>query len=380
MRPNWRFAWYCRCGVLFVAALGSSIVGSSQNSKWGKDYPAHLPYEFSNFVWWNNDELRAQLKKRIPGLGDEIATTSSAEQRVREALKALLKEKGIVAEVQSEDPSLSALKGERVAGAPEPAVVFSVLSPQVLVGKVIISHLSEDLARPVQENFDHWAGRNYSSGQDWLIQSGVEEALQPQGYLESKAEVSHDAPRLEQGHYSVNILVAVDPGVQYRIASIEADGGPLLKGRDLSQFFGRRVGEIAVPDPFGRLAGELRAYYWRYGYADVSISGSPTLDRAHGLASYRLSVMPGPLYHLHSLTIHNLNAEQERRVREMLGLKVGDVFNLMAVNDLNRKLLSEPLLQDWGFSFSPVGDQKTAAMDLTLDFFRNSDNSSVTIK
>jgi len=70
-----------------------------------------LPYSFGNFVWWSDDELRSLLKKRIPGLGDEIATTTAAEGRVRDALKALLKEKGITAEVQSQEPSYSSFGG-----------------------------------------------------------------------------------------------------------------------------------------------------------------------------------------------------------------------------------------------------------------------------
>jgi hypothetical protein len=97
-------------------------------------YPARLPYRFSNFVWWNDEDLRVLLKKRIPGLGDEVATSSSAEGKVRDALTALLKERGIVAEVQSEEPSLSAFApvnpiffSRHSPEPPHPAIIFSLL-------------------------------------------------------------------------------------------------------------------------------------------------------------------------------------------------------------------------------------------------------------
>ena len=106
----------------------------------------------------------------------------------------------------------------------------------------------------------------------------------------------------------------------------------------------------------------------------------PVIDREHGLVSYRLQVFPGPLYHLRTLNVHNLSAEQEGKARELLGLKTGDVFNEMAVNGLYHKLPTDPLLAPFGFTFSPAKDKTAAAVDLTLDFYKSSDKSSVSIQ
>lgn len=133
-------------------------------------------------------------------------------------------------------------------------------------------------------------------------------------------------------------------------------------------------------EPFGHLAGELRALYWRYGYADVEIDGPAVLDRSHATASYHLEVVPGPLYHLRSVTIHNLDPEKEQRVRDLLGMKPGDVFDEMAINALYHKLSLDALLKDQGFTFNPTKDKSTAEVDLTLDFYKNSDKSSVTVQ
>ena len=124
--------------LLVALMLCVTAAGWSQTAQPTQSYPAHLPYRFSNFAWWSDDDLRLLLKNRIPGLGDEIAPTSAGEGKVREALKALLREKQIVAEVQSEEPSPSAISAERVPGAPEPAVVFSILTPEVVVDKVVV--------------------------------------------------------------------------------------------------------------------------------------------------------------------------------------------------------------------------------------------------
>ncbi len=89
---------YCFCcWALFVATLTVVVCASARTTQLAQDYPAHLPYRFSNFVWWSNDELRDLLKTRIPGLGGEIAPSSATEREIRDALKLLLKARGIVA-------------------------------------------------------------------------------------------------------------------------------------------------------------------------------------------------------------------------------------------------------------------------------------------
>lgn len=204
--------------------------------------------------------------------------------------------------------------------------------------------------------------------------------MNAKGYLESQTEISHDAPRQLRDHYAVNLLVKVDPGPQYRVAAVSADGGPLLTGRDLSSHFTKKPGDIAGTGPFGRLAGELRDLYWHYGYADVVIHEPPVLDRSRGEVSYHLEVVPGSLYRLRILTIHALDPDREKRVRELLVMKPGDVYDGMAITNLYRKLPADPQLAVYGFTFSPMKDKAASQVDLTLDFYKVSDKSSVRIE
>jgi hypothetical protein len=73
--------------TLLILFLYLTNTNSAQNTKAAAKYPAHLPYSFSNFVWWSDGELRALLLKRIPGLGDEIATTKRSPNTVLRLLK-----------------------------------------------------------------------------------------------------------------------------------------------------------------------------------------------------------------------------------------------------------------------------------------------------
>jgi hypothetical protein len=366
--------------VFICLGVCVSTASIAQNSSAPAEYPTRLPYAFSNFVWWGDSELRADLQKKLPGLGDEIVPTSAAEARVREALKSLLREKGITAEIQTEDPSPFSLTAQRVPGAPQPAIVFSILSPEVVVDKVVLSGVPDSLAGRLHTDLQGKEGRDYSSRQDWQTQSTARDSLEADGYLDSESDVTHDAPRRDGDRYSVNLLVNVRAGQRYRISAISADGGPLLNGRDLSQFFSAKVGDVAGPNPLGRLGGQLRSLYWQNGYTDVSINAPPILDREHGLVTYHLQVVPGPLYRLGTLAIHNLSSEQQDAVKRMLGMSTGDVFNENLVNDLYRKLSSDSSLAEYEFTFSPKKNPDARTVGLILDFYKKSDKATVTVK
>jgi outer membrane translocation and assembly module TamA len=373
--------------VLMGLWLAIPAVGSDQAPKATQTYPSHLPYRFANFVWWSDEELRALLKKRIPGLGDEIATTTAAEGKVRDALTALLKEKGIAAEVQSQEPSNSAIAplnpmffGRHLPEQPLPAIEFSILAPKVQIDKVRVRSDSDEAVEILQTESKSFEGKPYSASGEQFTSFRLGEVLGQKGYLSAQVHLSHEAPRKENERFLVDLSILIDSGPKYHVSSITADGGPLLPGRDLSQFIAMKKGDVAGAEALWNLEPKLRAYYQQSGYADVDFEDQPTLDRDHGLAAYHLVVIPGPVYHLRSLTVHNLNPELESKIRELFGMKPGDVYREEAVNDLYQKIAGEPILKGYGFSFGPKRDRTADAVDLSLEFYKEGGESSVTIK
>jgi outer membrane protein assembly factor BamA len=375
-KPTAYSRFFCGSIEMLVLLLFSTFAWS-QAAQPPSSNPAPLPYRFSNFVWWSDSELRGQLKQRIPGLGDEIAPASGTEGTVRNELEALLKEHQIVAQVQSDDPSPSSNGAVKAPGAPDPAIVFSIRSPQIVVDKAVVSGNDIGLGPEFSESLQAKEGQAYSAEQDSKIRSAAEEQLQASGYLEAEITVSHDVPRRDGDRFLVNLSVSVTPGRQYHISSLSAGGGPLLPGKDLSPSFSSKPGDLAGHNPFGSAPADLRTYYWRAGYADVDVHVKPDLDTKKALVAYRLDVTPGPQYHLQNLTISNLSAEQESKARALLGLKPGDVFDQTAINSLHRKIAADPLLAGYGFTYNPKRDKATASVDLSLDFFKQTPNRLV---
>ena len=58
-----------------------------------------VPVEFDNFVWFNDVELRAELKRRVPLLHQSLPLMGNLPDHVEEALQAMLTEKKVAGRV-----------------------------------------------------------------------------------------------------------------------------------------------------------------------------------------------------------------------------------------------------------------------------------------
>lgn len=361
-----------RLAALFLVGVIASGVVRAQNGSTATTQN-RFPYLFSNFPWWSDASLRAELKKRIPKLGDELMVDSQTESRVRTVLTELLRSKGIHAEVTTEEPSVNLLSAPRDPEAPPSSIVFSILAPpDIVVGKLVLEDPPDDAAGALNQIVPRLQSQPYSENSVWMYEKEIREHLQQIGYLGSAVTLKPEPPKQDGNRYLVPLRAVIVSGPKYHIADITADGGPLLHDRDLSPYFALKPGDIATPNPFGlRLIGALRTTYWRAGYPDVELSAPSILDSKHALASYHLKVIPGPLYHLRSLNVEGLSARQQTQALKMLGLKAGDIYNAYAVAMLDRKLSAPGSpLSDYGVSFWPKEDQQKHEIDLTLNFFR----------
>jgi len=334
--------------------------------------PEHFPYTFSNFVWWSDAGLCAELKKRIPSLPNEITRNSPAESRIRVVLEQLLKTKGILAEVQIDEPSRDVAHQKFDEGVPPPSIRYSIHAPpEILIEKLILDDSPFQAAPYLKQLADNMRGEAYAANYLWSPQRNIREKLMQLGYLAATVSLETGEPKKSEDRYLVPITARIVAGPQYHVAALKADGGPLAQGKDLSPFLTAHPGDIAQPNPFGRLAGALRSLYWQQGYLDVEFNGTPTLDKDHDLATYDFKVTPGPQYRLHTITIENLSPSQEVTARKLLTLKPGDIFDQLAISNLSLHLSqASPDLSGYGMGYKPKLDKQTHLVDLTLTFYK----------
>ena len=351
---------------MLLLSFGSGA--TAQTSQAVVNASGKFPYSFTNFVWWSDNQLRSLLKARIPSLPDQITEQSRAEEQIRFALVGLLKEKGIDAHVQVFEPSPAMSSLPRVPEAPPISIAFSILAPpEIVIDKLNLDGLRVndnslvELARSEQ-------GRPYDANVLWSPKMQIEQNLKAEGYLDVTIALQPRQPLKVNESYRVPIDAIIQTGSVYHVSSVAVDGGPLLRGRDLTAYVGLKAGNVASDRGFARLSGALRTAYWQQGYEDVEFHSNPLLNREKALVSYKFEVVPGPQYRLRKLAIKNLTPPQEAEARELIGMKPGDVYNGFAVTMLNQKLTGS--VAGYDLSYSPAKDKDLKVVDLTLTFFK----------
>jgi outer membrane protein assembly factor BamA len=339
------------------------------------------PYTFANFIWWSDEDLRSQLKLKVPGLGDTLVPFSPTEKKLHEALVSLLKSKGIEAEVQSTEPSpprtptnsiAMGMRAERMTmpDAPQPAIVFAIQPPpEILVDSVTLVGEPPPLEYELSTITNSLQGKPYNTSGYWLTLHNLAEALHSSGYLSAtQSFAAGHAKKDSPSKYRVPLTFTVVPGPQYRIASVTLDGGPLFQNRDLSGLVSFGPGAIAMPSITRRFNGTMANAYRQAGYAYVQVNDEPQLDVEKGLATYHLSVDPGPQYHVRKVSFSGLDPKLESQASDALGLKSGDPYNAMALMMLTSKLRNNPDFAGLNMGYQPTEDALDHVVDVVVTF------------
>ncbi len=373
-------------GVLSILLLTATAPASFAQVTKPTQQPVteRLPYSFSNFPWWTDAQIRVELKHRIPSLGDDLGRGSAQEARVRDELTSLLATKGIHATVVSDEPSatsgavsafMKTLPFYIPGTSQRPHIVFSISTPQIVVGGINMDPSPEgDLVSRVARQME---GKPFDAGAIPLQAHQLAEPLQRHGYLSAEVVVTTGHPMRDGDIYYVPLKAEISAGPLYHVGLISADGGPLLRGRDLSGYYDLQPGEVATPYGFDRLESSIMTVYFQSGYASVHFVDKPELDPEHATANYRLETVTGPQYRLRTVTVRNLSPTQEAEVRNLLALAPGDVYDQIAVDELHAKVQESATLKGLNYSFAPSTDRDHNVIDLTLDFFKDSAQSSL---
>ena len=221
--------------ILHSTLLGSALLFGASASAQSTPNPTvsqqRFPYIFSNFVWWNDGDLRAKLKKQVPTLGDDLARNSPLEKRVRTALIELLKKKGINTEVQIFEPSPTDPTARRNPDAPPICIIFSVLAPPaVIVGPITFENAPRESLDLLQSAVHALPGRDYESNTLWYPISQIKEALRGLGYLAAQASLSPAEPVKKGERYIVPLLLRY-----LRLEAFCSPSSALLRSGQLAQ-------------------------------------------------------------------------------------------------------------------------------------------------
>jgi translocation and assembly module TamA len=191
------------------------------------------------------------------------------------------------------------------------------------------------------------------------------ELLRSQGYYDAVVE-----PRTDQAGDLVRIVLSVEPGQQYRFASVSLPGldaaGP--EAEKLRDTFAVKTGDPVVAQDV--IAGEaaLRKALGEQGYAEAKF-GEQDVEINHQthLATLSLPVDPGPVAHFGTIRVTGKPPFSAHHVGIIARFKSGQKFKRSKVDDLRRALIATGLVSTADIQVVPVNDGRTVDLAVRLE-------------
>jgi translocation and assembly module TamA len=203
-------------------------------------------------------------------------------------------------------------------------------------------------------------GRRANADADLLTQ-----LLRSQGYYDAAVE-----PRTERSGAALRVILAADPGVQYRFASVDLPGlqaaGP--DASKLRDAFAVRAGDPVIAQDVIAAGVTLTTALGEEGFAEAKV-GEQDVEVNHEthLATLSLPVNPGPVARFGAIHVSGKPPFSARHVGIIARFKPGDAYQRSKIDDLRRGLIATTLVANADIKLVPVQGGRVVDLDVQLE-------------
>jgi outer membrane protein assembly factor BamA len=319
-----------------------------------------LPLRFTNFVWWQPDDLLGILKQRVPLFHGTLPLQGNQTGEIEDALVALLNEKGVPDARVTAMPSYSAL------GGPMDAVALSITSPEILVGETHFDNAVPAIAEKLTTFNRQLADRNFDLRDlNTSIRDNVQQIFADAGYLDGAIDApTLSAPRKDLGGYVVDVQVTLHPGNQYRVDSIAIHAEPPATVPELRAVIPFKIGDPASSSDIRMALAALARVYGDYGYLRAQASVKLNKNVSNATASYSFTFSPGAQFHLASIDTSALPTDLQQEFAAVWHGTPGELIDKNFQSNLRETL--ERLHTHYGVLVGAKSDPATHTVVIVL--------------
>jgi translocation and assembly module TamA len=189
--------------------------------------------------------------------------------------------------------------------------------------------------------------------------------LRSQGYYDAVVE-----PRTEQSGNLLRVVLAADPGEQYKFASVELPGLDAA-GEDASKLrsaFAVHAGDPVIAQDVIAAGVALTRALGEQGFATAKVGDQDIeVNHATRLATLSLPVDPGPLAHFGTIQVTGRPPFSAHHVQIIARFRPGDPFKRSKVEDLRRALIATSLVANADIQTVPVDGGRTVDLAVKLE-------------
>jgi outer membrane protein assembly factor BamA len=325
-----------------------------------------LPARFANFPWWQEKEIAAQLGAKVPLFHGEAAPESGTQQKLIEALTAMLAARDVKAQVEATQ-SIGAGTGKA------DALVFRVTNPAVQIGELTFTGATPEWSDRLAEIQKAASTVDYSASESpATLTQAIQHVYRDKGYLEVKVpSVVAQPPVLNAGVVRVPMAIAIEPGAQYRLGHFSLAGSVLM---DQAQFLASatvKPGDVVEEDKLRQTMRMLSSPYVTRGYLRAKISAMPDYHREQGTVDYAITVTPGDVYTMGKLDVKDLDAEKTTLFLKIWKLNAGAPYDASYVAQFLKKNAKDlHPLDGYSAGYKQYEHEDTHVVDLVVSFVK----------
>ncbi len=289
-----------------------------------RDEADFVPANFQNIVWLSEEELAAELHKRVPLFTTHVPLSGSLSDEVAEALTQILAERNIVAHI-------SAAPYVKPGSATPDEMHYTADDRTVTIGKVEAQGVSAPFADAVAAALKPLEGKPLGKS---FIQSFAAENLRKiyasKGFLRAEfgAPKHSVIANKDNGETDVLITIPVTEGHEYKLAApITFTGATLYKPPELERYVHSFPGLPMNADLLTFELTNLRKEYARRGYARMTADPKPGFNDEANTVAYSVAINEGPLFRMGELEVAGMTKDDEARIRAAWKLRPGDPFD-----------------------------------------------------
>jgi outer membrane protein assembly factor BamA len=338
------------------------FAGVSVVFKTKPETPANfLPVTFQNFVWFTDAEREAGLKQRIPLYTGRIPAAGSTQEAAQKALVEMLAAKGVTAKVETEQWSASAT-------VPTPLMRFWISSPAITLDAMKLAGVPPQYATEERNTLQAMLGRSYS-GSDADLNERLLAPLQNAGFIDARIDgFSHVPPADAASPVKVTISGTVVPGEQYHFTSLKWAGSPLFSAADFDKGVKLHAGDLASASLLRQSYQPLVNAYLSHGYVDAMITAVPTRDDTVHTVSYAMTVVPGEVYHVGTLSAVGLSPQDRAHFDTEWKMISGQVYDATYFPLFISAGTAPAWLRPYGKGYAAQADPATHTVNMTITF------------
>ena len=293
---------------------------------------------FDNFIWFNDVELIAAVKRELPSFDGTAPDTGNTVDRVIKALQRFLHEQKIEATVthmtSQDDPNNPVQEHVfTVNGVPLPICTINFPGAQ---------NISEAKLR---ESSKELRNSEYSRK---FVSAFAENNLIPLYREVGQLKAAFSPPLAKpEGTATcksgVEITVPVDEGLIYKWNKADWSGNTTLTAQELDPLLGMQAGQPANGRKLDQSLRSIEKAYGRKGFLLMKVKSVPEFDDQAQSVVYKMGVVEGPQFRMGRLSARGFSESETNQINAKWELKAGEIFDAGYADEFFKKQLGEIL-------------------------------------